>query len=89
MIKYSDFIKANNKIKKYKVPTLLQSSKTFSRMSSNNIYLKPENLQVTGSYKLGGALNVIMNLTEDQKKRCYCYFCWKLGSSSSLCFLDF
>jgi threonine dehydratase len=69
MIKYSEIIKANSKIKKYKVPTLLQSSKTFSRMSSNNIYLKPENLQVTGSYKIGGAINVIMNLTEDQKKR--------------------
>ena len=49
MIKYSDFIEARIKIKKYKVPTLLQSSTTFSRMSSNNIYLKPENLQVTGS----------------------------------------
>jgi len=69
MIKYSEIVKANSKIKKYKVPTLLQTSKTFSRMSSNNIYLKPENLQVTGSYKIGGALNVIMNLTEDQKKK--------------------
>ena len=69
MIKYSEMIKANSKIKKYKVLTLLQSSKTFSRMSSNNIYLKPENLQVTGSYKIGGALNVIMNLTEDQRKK--------------------
>ncbi len=69
MIKYSEIIKANGKIKEYKVPTLLQSSKTFSRMSSNNVYLKPENLQVTGSYKIGGAINVIMNLTEDQKKR--------------------
>jgi threonine dehydratase len=69
MIKYSEIVKANSKIKKYKVPTLLQFSNTFSWMSSNNIYLKPENLQVTGSYKIGGALNVIMNLTEDQKKK--------------------
>jgi len=69
MVKYSEIIKANSKIKKYKVPTLLQSSKTFSRMSLNNIYLKPENLQVTGSYKIGGALNVIMNLTENQRKK--------------------
>lgn len=69
MVKYSEIIKANSKIKKYKVPTLLQTSKTFSRMSSNNIYLKPENLQVTGSYKIGGALNAIMNLTEDQRKK--------------------
>ena len=69
MIEYSEIIKANSKIKKYKVPTLLQFSKTFSRMSSNNIYLKPENLQVTGSYKIYGALNVIMNLTENQRKK--------------------
>jgi len=68
MIKYTEIIKANSKIKKYKVPTLLQSSKTFSRMSSNNIYLKPENLQITGSFKISGALNVIMDLTDDQKK---------------------
>ena len=69
MVKYSEIIKANSKIKKYKVPTLLQSSTTFSRMSLNNIYLKPENLQVTGSYKIGGALNAIINLTEAQKKK--------------------
>ena len=68
MIKYAEIIKVNGKIKKYKVPTLLQFSKTFSRMSSNNIYLKPENLQITGSFKISGALNVIMNLTDDQKK---------------------
>jgi len=69
LIEYSEIIKANSKIKKYTVPTLLQFSKTFSRMSSNNIYLKPENLQVTGSHKIYGALNVIMNLTKDQRKK--------------------
>ena len=40
MIKYSEIIKANSKIKKYKVPTLLQFSKTFSRMSLNDIYYR-------------------------------------------------
>lgn len=44
MVKYSEIIKANSKIKKYKVLTLLQSSTIFGWMSSNNIYLKPENL---------------------------------------------
>ena len=69
MIEFSDIIKAKSELKKYyKVPTLLQSSKTFSRMSSNNIYLKPENLQVTGSYKIYGALYDVMNLTEGQRK---------------------
>ncbi len=48
---------------------MLQSSKTFSLMSSNNIYLKPENLQATGSYKIDEALNVIINLTENQRKK--------------------
>jgi len=38
-------------------------------MTQNKIYLKPENLQVTGSFKLGGAINVIINLTEKQKKK--------------------
>lgn len=35
--------------------------------SSANLYLKAENLQVTGSFKLRGAYNKIASLTEEQK----------------------
>ncbi len=34
---------------------------------SNNIYLKPENLQVTGSFKIRGAYYKISKLTEEEK----------------------
>lgn len=38
-----------------------------SEMSSNNIYLKMENLQRTGSFKLRGAYNKVANLSEHEK----------------------
>ena len=69
MVNYSDVLAAYSKVTKYKNPTLLQYSGTLSRMTGNQIYLKPENLQVTGSFKLGGAINVIVNLTDEQKKK--------------------
>ena len=34
-----------------------------------NLYLKPENLQVTGSFKVRGAFNKMLSLTEEEKKR--------------------
>ncbi|MBA7537974.1 L-threonine dehydratase catabolic TdcB [subsurface metagenome] len=69
MVNYSDVLAAYSRVTKYKNPTLLQYSGTLSRMTGNQIYLKPENLQVTGSFKLGGAINVIFNLTNEQKKK--------------------
>lgn len=35
----------------------------------NEVYLKTENLQLTGSFKLRGAYNKICHLTEEEKKR--------------------
>lgn len=39
-----------------------------SQITDNNVYLKLENLQKTGSFKIRGALNKIANLTEEEKK---------------------
>jgi len=47
--------------------TPLEYSKTFSDFSLNDIYLKLENLQKTGSFKLRGAFNKIANLTPEEK----------------------
>lgn len=47
--------------------TNLVQSKYLS--TNNNIYLKCENLQLTGSFKLRGAYYKISKLTEDEKKR--------------------
>jgi threonine dehydratase len=44
-------------------------SETFSKLTGNSIYLKLENLQMTGSYKERGALNKILVLTDDEKRR--------------------
>ena len=44
-------------------------SETFSRLTENSIFFKLENLQMTGSYKERGALNKILLLTSDERRR--------------------
>ena len=44
-------------------------SETFSSQTGNTVFLKLENLQRTGSYKERGALNRILTLTPEEKKR--------------------
>jgi threonine dehydratase len=44
-------------------------SEVFSNLTSNAIFLKLENLQMTGSYKERGALNKILLLTDDERRR--------------------
>lgn len=44
-------------------------SQTFSAMTGNSIYFKLENLQMTGSFKERGALNKMLLLREDEKRR--------------------
>ncbi len=49
--------------------TPLQSSRTFSEMSQNQVLLKPESLQKVGSFKLRGAYNVVRNLPREALAR--------------------
>src|SRR6202050_2859113 len=44
-------------------------AETFSQRTGNAIFLKLENLQMTGSFKERGALNKILLLTDDEKRR--------------------
>ena len=44
-------------------------SETFSRIARNSVFFKLENLQMTGSFKERGALNKILQLTPDEKRR--------------------
>lgn len=44
-------------------------SETFSGLTDNSIFFKLENLQMTGSYKERGALNKILLLTGDERRR--------------------
>lgn len=48
--------------------TPLIYSSFFSHLAEANIYLKLENMQKTGSFKIRGAYNKIASLTEEQKK---------------------
>ena len=49
--------------------TNLIHSPALSRGCGNNVYLKPENMQVTGAYKIRGAYYKISTLTQEQKDR--------------------
>ncbi|MGA7028444.1 MAG: pyridoxal-phosphate dependent enzyme, partial [Candidatus Acidiferrales bacterium] len=44
-------------------------SETFSQLTGNSIFLKLENLQMTGSFKERGALNKILLLTDEERRR--------------------
>lgn len=49
--------------------TPLEQSETFSQMVDGEVYLKYENLQKTGSFKIRGAYNKIYELKEEGKTR--------------------
>jgi len=49
--------------------TKLIYSNIFSNETGNDVYIKPENLQRTGAFKIRGAYNKIAKLTEEEKKR--------------------
>src|SRR5881397_1702755 len=48
--------------------TPLYGSETLTRMSERQVYLKEENLQRTGSFKIRGAVNRLATLTEAERK---------------------
>ena len=49
--------------------TQLDYSTTFSRMAGCEVYLKLENLQKTGSFKIRGAYNKIVTLSDEERRR--------------------
>ena len=69
MAKLEAFIKAKEKLSKVLLETQLIYSPIFSKESGNEVFIKPENLQKTGSFKIRGAYNKISNLTDAEKKR--------------------
>lgn len=50
------------------VMTPMNKSITLSKVTGAEVYLKFENLQFTASFKERGALNKLLNLTDDQRK---------------------
>ena len=69
MAKLEAFIKAKEKLSKVLLKTSLIQSPIFSKEAGNEVYIKPENLQKTGSFKIRGAYNKITNLSDEEKKK--------------------
>lgn len=63
------FKEAAKKVKEVTAGTPLIHSDFFSSMCGNEIYLKPENMQFTGAYKLRGAYYKISTMSEDARKK--------------------
>jgi len=66
---FSEVLRAKERIKGVLRETKLIYSETFSNESGNNIYIKPENLQTTGAFKIRGAYNKISKLSPEQRKK--------------------
>lgn len=69
MSKIQNFITARKKLSKVLLKTSLIHSPIFSKESGNEVFIKPENLQKTGSFKIRGAYNKITNLSDEEKKK--------------------
>ena len=68
MITINDINEAKKRISKYAVRTPLLRVAHLDEILRCKVWLKPESLQQTGSFKLRGALNKLLSLTDEQKK---------------------
>lgn len=69
MITLANFELASEVVKKVTKPTKLVYSEYLSEQTGGKIYLKPENMQHTGAYKLRGAYYKISTLTEEERAK--------------------
>jgi threonine dehydratase len=67
MLTFKEIQEAYDILKPVVKRTPLEKSKTFSQMIKTNVYLKQENLQTTGSFKIRGAYNKIFHLTKQER----------------------
>jgi len=66
---FNDIVKTKELIRKYIHETPLDYSNTLSRAINADVYLKMENLQKTGSFKVRGAFSRLIRLSEEERKR--------------------
>ena len=64
-----NFEQASELVKKVTLPTELVYSEYLSRQTGGRIYLKPENMQYTGAYKVRGAYYKISTRSEEERER--------------------
>ncbi len=69
MLTLKDFEEAYEKVQEIVLSTKLIKSDYFSDQTGNQVYLKPENMQLTGAYKIRGAYYKISTLTEEEKQK--------------------
>jgi threonine dehydratase len=69
MVSFDDIVKAHEKMTGIVHKTPLDYSYTFSQHSNNEVYLKLENLQKTGSFKVRGSYNKMISLRKDELQK--------------------
>ncbi len=69
MLTLKDFEKAYDKVQEVVRSTHLVRSEVFSEGSGNNVYLKPENMQLTGAYKIRGAYYKISTMSDEDREK--------------------
>ena len=63
------FEEASEIVKHVTQETKLAYSNYFSELTGNRVYLKPENMQFTGAYKVRGAYYKISTLSQEEKEK--------------------
>ena len=66
---YNNVKDASIYIKDHIRETNLNYSKYFSTLSNNEVYFKLENTQITGSFKIRGAFNKLLSLSQKDKEK--------------------
>lgn len=69
MLTLEKFEEAYDVVQKVVHPTNLIESEFFSQQSGNKVYLKPENMQLTGAYKIRGAYYKISTLSDEERSK--------------------
>ena len=69
MLTLEKFEEASEIVKKVTQDTKLVYSDYFSAQTGNKVYLKPENMQKTGAYKLRGAYYKISTLSQEERAK--------------------
>ena len=69
MLTLEKFEEASEVVKKVAIETKLLYSPYFSERIGNKVYLKPENMQVTGAYKIRGAYYKISTLSDEERAK--------------------
>lgn len=69
MLTLEKFEEASEKVKEVTLETKLVYSDFFSAQTGNKVYLKPENMQLTGAYKLRGAYYKISTLSDEERQK--------------------